>query len=389
MKKKRLASLFVCLFLLLSFCACQPALSPMEEVKQAFQKTMNENGFDFSGKLSLNMESGGTSLSYDPVKVRVKTLLEEGSPVAFESQVQFSVSGTDVDMHVINSDRMLYGSYSLGGMTLYTKQPLFLPDIMQEWENQNEADAPLSIRDECFSITAQKSTNLSVYTLSLTEEGKQTLSAYIRALSTQAGMPDSILQKEAPKVESLTWTMGVDPNGYMTTLHMAMTLCIEQENTPVRMQMSLSGNVVNPGKEVSISLPEDTDRYQDVSSLFLPEEDPDVSESTIPASFTYYDDSKEIYEYEELDENEIAIFMDILNQNEGYIPSQEEQSTVLNSTQFACFQPFESTSLYFLPYEENFPLCDTINHVAYSLTDEQRASLVSILHAHNLCTDLP
>ena len=155
------------------------------------------------------------------------------------------------------------------------------------------------------------------------------------------------------------------------------------------MQMSLSGNVVNPGKEVSISLPEDTDRYQDVSSLFLPEEDPDISESTIPASFTYYDDSKEIYEYEELDENEIAIFMDILNQNEGYIPSQEEQSTVLNSTQFACFQPFESTSLYFLPYEENFPLCDTMNHVAYSLTDEQRTSLVSILHAHNLCTDLP
>ena len=350
---------------------------------------MNENGFDFSGKLSLNMESGGTSLSYDPVKVRVKTLLEEGSPVAFESQVQFSVSGTDVDMHLINSDRMLYSSYSLGGMTLYTKQPLFLPDIMQEWENQNEAGAPLSIGDECFSITAQKSTNLSVYTLSLTEEGKQALTAYIRALSTQAGMPDSILQEEAPKVEALTWTMGVDPNGYMTTLHMEMTLCIEQENTPVRMQMSLSGNVVNPGKEVSISLPEDTDRYQDVTSLFLPEEDPDISESTIPASFAYYDDSKEIYEYEELNENEIAVFMDILNQNEGYIPSQEEQSTVLNSTQFACFQPFESTSLYFLPYEDNFPLCDTINHVAYSLTDEQRASLLSILHAHNLCTDLP
>ena len=74
MKKKRLASLFVCLFLLLSFCACQPALSPMEEVKQAFQKTMNENGFDFSGKLSLNMESGGTSLSYDPVKAKYSFL---------------------------------------------------------------------------------------------------------------------------------------------------------------------------------------------------------------------------------------------------------------------------------------------------------------------------
>ena len=388
MKKKRLASLFVCLFLLLSFCACQPALSPVEEVKQAFHKTMNTDGFDFSGKLSLNMESGGTSLSYDPVKVRVKTMLEEGAPVAFESQLQFSVSGTDVDMHSINSDRMLYSSYSLGGMTLYTKQPLFLPDIMQEWEKQNEAGAPLSIGDECFSVTAQKSTNLSVYTLSLTEEGKQTLTAYIRALFMQAGMPDSILQEETPWVEALTWTIGVDSNGYMTTLHMDMTLCIEQENTPVRMQISLSGNMVNPGKEVSISLPEDTDRYQDVSSLFLPEEDPDVSESTIPASFAYYDDSKEIYEYEELDENEITVFMDILNQNEGYTPSQEEQSTVLNSTQFACFQPFESTSLYFLPYEENFPLCDTMNHVAYPLTDEQRASLLSILHAHNLCMDL-
>ena len=388
MKKKRLASLFVCLFLLLSFCACQPALSPVEEVKQAFHKTMNADGFDFSGKLSLNMESGGTSLSYDSVKVRVKTMLEEGAPVAFESQLQFSVSGTDVDMHSINSDRMLYSSYSLGGMTLYTKQPLFLPDIMQEWEKQNEAGAPLSIGDECFSVTAQKSTNLSVYTLSLTEEGKQTLTAYIRALFMQAGMPDSILQEETPWVEALTWTIGVDSNGYMTTLHMDMTLCIEQENTPVRMQISLSGNMVNPGKEVSISLPEDTDRYQDVSSLFLPEEDPDVSESTIPASFAYYDDSKEIYEYEELDENEITVFMDILNQNEGYTPSQEEQSTVLISTQFACFQPFESTSLYFLPYEENFPLCDTMNHVAYPLTDEQRASLLSILHAHNLCMDL-
>ena len=115
-------------------------------------------------------------------------------------------------------------------------------------------------------------------------------------------------------------------------------------------------------------------------SLFSPaEEDDSLQEPTTPASITYYDESKDIYEYEEMSDSETAVLSEILNQSQGYTPSQEEQSTVLNATRFACFQPSESSMLYFLPYEDDFPLCDTMNHMAYPLTEEQRESLLSIL----------
>ena len=115
------------------------------------------------------------------------------------------------------------------------------------------------------------------------------------------------------------------------------------------------------------------DQYQDISSLFSPaEEDDSLQEPTTPASITYYDESKDIYEYEEMSDSETAVLSEILNQSQGYTPSQEEQSTVLNATRFACFQPSESSMLYFLPYEDDFPLCDTMNHMAYPLTEEQR-----------------
>ena len=47
MMKKRLVCLCLSFLCLLSFCACQPALSPMEEVQQAVTKTSNKMGSIF------------------------------------------------------------------------------------------------------------------------------------------------------------------------------------------------------------------------------------------------------------------------------------------------------------------------------------------------------
>lgn len=388
MMKKRLVCLCLSFLCLLSFCACQPALSPMEEVQQAVTKTSEQNGFDFSGELSLTMESGDISMSYGPVKLRMKTQMEEDMPVAFETKAKLTSSGTPMDLHFINLDHMLYSSYTMSGTTLYTKQPLDLSDLLNEWKEQDKPAASPSIYPDYFSVSGQKSANLSVYTLSLTEEGAKTLSTFFRQESSQAGMPDSILQEEEPSVEAMTWTLGVDANGYISTLHLAATLSIDQGDAPVRIRLSLSGNLVDPDQEVHISLPENIDQYQDISSLFSPaEEDDSLQEPTTPTSITYYDESKDIYEYEEMSDSETAVLSEILNQSQGYTPSQEEQSTVLNATRFACFQPSESSMLYFLPYEDDFPLCDTMNHMAYPLTEEQRESLLSILQNHNLCSD--
>ena len=90
MMKKRLVCLCLSFLCLLSFCACQPALSPMEEVQQAVTKTSEQNGFDFSGELLLTMESGDISMSYGPVKLRMKTQMEEDMPVAFETQAKIT-----------------------------------------------------------------------------------------------------------------------------------------------------------------------------------------------------------------------------------------------------------------------------------------------------------
>ena len=137
-------------------------------------------------------------------------------------------------------------------------------------EEQDKPAASPSIYPDYFSVSGQKSANLSVYTLSLTEEGAKTLSTFFRQESSQAGMPDSILQEEEPSVEAMTWTLGVDANGYISTLHLAATLSIDQGDAPVRIRLSLSGNLVDPTRKSTFPCRENIDQYKIYRPCFPP-----------------------------------------------------------------------------------------------------------------------
>lgn len=261
-KIKQISALLLACILIFSMTACAKKRTPKEVLQASITKSKDMTSADMAGKAKYKIESSTSSSMNFTMAFTAKVVDSNKDTMKMSMDTSMSVLGQSINFKMYYSD----GYYYMNGNGTKQKIKMNISDMKKQVEN----------------ITGSSSIPAKYYTdLKLSEyDGNQVLSyklskdglnKYVNSLLAQAGSltgssdATSETMDESIKISSFSGkrTLDKDDNILKESVKMVMESSTGEDG---KITISMDISYKDPGKKVTVTLPDDLDSYQEDSS---------------------------------------------------------------------------------------------------------------------------
>ncbi|MEL7622419.1 MAG: DUF6612 family protein [Clostridiales bacterium] len=262
MKQKSIVALLVVLFIF-SISACSSeAASALEVYNSALAKNEELTSLDLNMKLDMDMVIGEEKVTIASDSA-IKMENPAGSNLKMDMKMDMSLSGIadgaatpeQITMQTYYSD----GFYYMNMMGMKVKQAMDLETINAQAENMTGME-PLP-EEILKDIKLEQSGDYQI--LSFTGNGEimtEYIMSYMGQMKDFVNMSDS----QSIAIKEVSGVFYVNKEGYIDRqeMNIAMNVTVEGESADMDMKLDIIYN--QPGKQVTVQLPDDLDQYQEI-----------------------------------------------------------------------------------------------------------------------------
>lgn len=254
--KKRILSVLLAVAMTLCFAGCNNA-DPATILQNAIDKTQALASMENEVTLSMKMDMGGMSMNVN-ANGNVKVKNDEKNP-ALSSTISMTLLGQDMTTNTTYLD----GYYYLDSAGVKAKAAMEYSEL--EKGKQNLADMINEVNvdpKELGELEAKAEGDEMVYTFTTDGDMAQ---GYVDAMLGLLGGTEEVGDI---KIDSVTGSLAVDKNGYLSKQKYTFSFTTESEGQSMNIEVTMECTLKNPGEEVSITI-DDPDSYQEVDASTL------------------------------------------------------------------------------------------------------------------------
>ena len=248
---------------------------PFTVYSDAAKKTAELSSMEMTYDIDMTLELAGESMDMT-TSSNAKMSGINTDDMKINMAMKVGAQGQEMDMNVYYTDGYYYAD-SMGTKMKY------LMDLEQAQKELASTGLQTNVKKEDF-----KEISLEDQVLTFTINGEKMSSLVDTAMSSLQGLVQGA--DASIDIGDVKGTASVNKDGYFETSTMTVPLTMDIMGTEMKINMDMDYTYVNPGKEVTVELPDDLADYQEIDMTSAGTgntlEDPGASAETTPEETT-------------------------------------------------------------------------------------------------------
>lgn len=244
---------------------------PFTVYSDAAKKTAELSSMEMTYDIDMTLELGGESMDMTTSSTAKMSGMNTDD-MKINMAMKVGAQGQEMDMNVYYTDGYYYAD-SMGTKMKY------LMDLEQAQKELASTGLQTDMKKEDF-----KEISLEDQVLTFTIDGEKMSSLVDTAMSSFQGLVQGT--NASIDIGDVKGTASVNKDGYFETSTMTVPLTMDIMGTEMKINMDMDYTYVNPGKEVTVELPDDLADYQEIDMTSAGTagalEDPGTSAETTP-----------------------------------------------------------------------------------------------------------
>ena len=258
-KMKRMLSVLFALALMLGLTACSSAPTAQEVYDQAIANLNAATGLDANLDMTMTMSDETDSMDIS-MGAAMKAQDVKTETMKMDMLMNVDVMGMSVEMQTYYAD----GYYMMDLMGQKIKYAMPLDDAMEQVSLTQE------LSDEMMeNLTMEESDGVRTlsYSVDVAKLGEASTAEEYMSILESMGLAD-MMGDTNMTYDSMSGTMTVNEDGYMTSNNVSMAGTVDVEGTPVNFELQMGLTYNNPGQAVTVEIP-DASEYIEIDASML------------------------------------------------------------------------------------------------------------------------